>query len=84
MTWNPYHKIIKLRFFSNALLLPHLGYVTEENYSLFYNQMIENLNSCLEGKPKRIFRMNFYSFWSFSSKEQSSYFWLKLKTFNRS
>ncbi|MBO6485506.1 MAG: D-2-hydroxyacid dehydrogenase family protein, partial [Pelagibacteraceae bacterium] len=39
----------KLRFFSNALLLPHLGYVTEENYSLFYNQMIENLNSCLEG-----------------------------------
>ena len=44
----------KLRFFSNTLLLPHLGYVTEENYSLFYNQMIENLNSCLEGKPKRI------------------------------
>ena len=43
----------KLRFFSNTLLLPHLGYVTEENYSLFYNQMIENLNSCLEGKPKR-------------------------------
>ena len=44
----------KLRFFSNTLLLPHLGYVTEENYLLFYNQMIENLNSCLEGKPKRI------------------------------
>ena len=44
----------KLRFLSNTLLLPHLGYVTEENYSLFYNQMIENLNSCLEGKPKRI------------------------------
>ena len=44
----------KLRFFSNTLLLPHLGYVTEENYSLFYNQMIENLNSCLEGKPKRV------------------------------
>ena len=44
----------KLRFLSNALLLPHLGYVTEENYSLFYNQMIENLDSCLEGKPKRI------------------------------
>ena len=44
----------KLRFFSNTLLLPHLGYVTEENYSLFYNQMIENLNSCLGGKPKRI------------------------------
>ena len=33
----------KLRFLPNALLLPHLGYVTEENYSLFYNQMLENL-----------------------------------------
>ena len=33
----------KLRFLPNALLLPHLGYVTEENYSIFYNQMIENL-----------------------------------------
>ncbi len=44
----------KLRFLSNALLLPHLGYVTEENYSLFYAQMIENLESCLEGKPKRV------------------------------
>ena len=43
----------KLRFLPNALLLPHLGYVTEENYSLFYDQMIENLNSCLNGKPIR-------------------------------
>jgi D-3-phosphoglycerate dehydrogenase len=44
----------KLRFLPNALLLPHLGYVTVENYSLFYNQMLENLNSCLTGKPRRI------------------------------
>ena len=43
----------KLRFLPNALLLPHLGYVTEENYSIFYNQMIENLDSCIVGKPKR-------------------------------
>ena len=43
----------KLRFLPNALLLPHLGYVTEENYSIFFSQMIENLDSCLEGKPKR-------------------------------
>ena len=43
----------KLRFLPNALLLPHLGYVTEENYSIFYNQMIENLDSCIAGKPKR-------------------------------
>ena len=25
----------KLRFLPNALLTPHLGYVTEENYSIF-------------------------------------------------
>ena len=44
----------KLRFIPNALLLPHIGYVTAENYSLFYNQMIENLEACVSGKPKRV------------------------------
>jgi phosphoglycerate dehydrogenase-like enzyme len=44
----------KLRFLPNALLLPHLGYVTVENYALFYTQMLENLDSCLAGKPIRI------------------------------
>ena len=43
----------KLRFLSNAFLLPHLGYVTVENYSKFYFQMIENLNSCNNNKPIR-------------------------------
>ena len=43
----------KLRFLPNALLLPHLGYVTVENYALFYTQMVENLESCLAGKPIR-------------------------------
>ena len=44
----------KLRFLPNALLTPHLGYGTEENYSIFFSQMLENLESCLEGKPKRL------------------------------
>ena len=44
----------KLRFLPNALLLPHIGYVTAENYSKFYSQMIENLESCLKKKPLRI------------------------------
>ena len=43
----------KLRFLPNAFLLPHLGYVTVENYSKFYFQMIENLNSCMKNKPIR-------------------------------
>ena len=44
----------KLRFIPNALLLPHIGFVTAENYSIFYTQMIENLEACVSGKPKRI------------------------------
>ena len=43
----------KLRFLPNALLLPHIGYVTAENYSKFYFQMIESLESCLKSKPLR-------------------------------
>ena len=44
----------KLRFLPNAFLLPHIGYVTAENYSKFYLQMIENLESCLKNKPLRL------------------------------
>ncbi len=44
----------KLRFLPNALLLPHIGYVTAENYSKFYFQMIENLESCQKNKPIRL------------------------------
>ena len=44
----------KLRFLPNTLLLPHLGYVTAENYSIFYTQMLENLDACVKGKPIRI------------------------------
>ena len=43
----------KLRFLPNALLTPHIGYVTAENYSIFYNQMIESLESCVSGNPIR-------------------------------
>ena len=44
----------KLRFLPNALLTPHIGYVTAENYSIFYNQMIESLEACVNGKPIRV------------------------------
>ena len=32
----------------------YLGYVTAENYSIFYTQMLENLEACVSGKPIRI------------------------------
>ena len=44
----------RLRFLPNALLLPHIGFVTAENYSKFYSQMIENLEGCLDNKPLRV------------------------------
>ena len=43
----------KLRFLPNALLTPHIGYVTAENYSIYYSQMIEALEGCVSGKPIR-------------------------------
>ena len=43
----------KLRFLPNALLLPHVGYVTAENYTKFYTQMIEALEACVAGSPIR-------------------------------
>tara|TARA_B100001245_G_C22873821_1_gene420200 strand:+ start:783 stop:1739 length:957 start_codon:yes stop_codon:yes gene_type:complete len=52
--YEPLSQNHKLRFLPNALLLPHLGFVTDENYFIFYSQMIENLNACLDGKPLRI------------------------------
>tara|TARA_Y100001935_G_scaffold92239_1_gene76668 strand:+ start:426 stop:1376 length:951 start_codon:yes stop_codon:yes gene_type:complete len=44
----------KLRFLPNALITPHIGYVTAENYNIFYNQMIENLEACMNNKPIRL------------------------------
>ena len=44
----------KLRFLPNALLTPHIGYVTAENYSIYYTQMIEALEACVNGKPIRV------------------------------
>jgi len=44
----------KLRFLPNALLTPHIGYVTVENYNIFYKQMIENLEACVNGKAIRV------------------------------
>ena len=46
----------KLRFLPNALLTPHIGFVTAENYNIFYNQMIEALESCVNNNPIRILK----------------------------
>lgn len=43
-----------LRKLPNALLTPHLGYVTTDNYRLFYGQTAEAVRAFLDGKPVRV------------------------------
>ncbi len=42
-----------LRRLDNAVLTPHLGYVTQENYRVYYAQMVEDIEAWLAGKPMR-------------------------------
>ena len=42
------------RKLDNAVITPHLGYVTLENYRRFYGQMIENIRGWIDGKPVRV------------------------------
>ncbi|HEU4442280.1 MAG TPA: D-2-hydroxyacid dehydrogenase family protein [Burkholderiales bacterium] len=43
-----------LRTLENVTLSPHLGYVHEENYRIFYRDTVENLAAWMEGKPIRV------------------------------
>jgi phosphoglycerate dehydrogenase-like enzyme len=42
------------RSMPNVLATPHIGFVTQENYEIFYRQSFENLMAYLAGKPIRI------------------------------
>jgi phosphoglycerate dehydrogenase-like enzyme len=41
------------RTLDNVLLLPHIGYVTEENYRLIYGDTLDDIEAFLDGKPLR-------------------------------
>lgn len=43
-----------LRREPRAVLTPHIGYVTEETYNLFYPGMVEAIEGWLAGKPVRL------------------------------
>jgi phosphoglycerate dehydrogenase-like enzyme len=43
-----------LRKLENVTLSPHLGYVHEENYRIFYRDTVENVAAWLSGKPVRV------------------------------
>jgi phosphoglycerate dehydrogenase-like enzyme len=43
-----------LRRAPNTVLTPHLGYVTEENYRVFFEQTVEAVEAFLAGSPVRV------------------------------
>jgi phosphoglycerate dehydrogenase-like enzyme len=43
-----------LRKLDNVTLSPHLGYVHEDNYRIFYRDTVENVAAFLAGKPLRV------------------------------
>lgn len=43
-----------LRTLPNTVLTPHLGYVTEGNYRIFYRQAAEDVAAFLRGRPVRV------------------------------
>ncbi len=42
----------------NLLATPHIGYVTEDTYKIFYRDTVENIAAYLDGKPIRILDSN--------------------------
>jgi phosphoglycerate dehydrogenase-like enzyme len=43
-----------LRSLDNVLATPHIGFVTEETYKIFYRDTVENITAWLNGKPVRV------------------------------
>src|SRR5262249_22469333 len=43
-----------LRRMPNTVITPHLGYVTEETYRVFYPQALEDIRAFLSGVPVRV------------------------------
>jgi phosphoglycerate dehydrogenase-like enzyme len=44
----------ELRSLPNVVISPHLGYVTADNYRIFYSQTVEAIRSYLKGSPIRV------------------------------
>ena len=43
-----------LRKIDNAVITPHLGYVTQDTFRIFYRQTVENIRAFIDGKPVRV------------------------------
>ena len=45
---HPYRRL------DNTVLTPHIGYVTEETYRIFYGDMVDGIVAYLDGAPVRV------------------------------
>jgi phosphoglycerate dehydrogenase-like enzyme len=45
-----------LRRLDNVVLTPHLGYVSQEGYTVYYRQMVEDIRAWLAGSPVRVLK----------------------------
>jgi phosphoglycerate dehydrogenase-like enzyme len=45
-----------LRKLDNVVLTPHLGYVSQEGYKVYYTQMVEAIKAWLAGSPVRVIK----------------------------
>jgi phosphoglycerate dehydrogenase-like enzyme len=42
------------RKMNNAVITPHLGYVSEQNYRRYFAEAVEDIRAFLDGKPVRV------------------------------
>ena len=45
-----------LRGLDNTVLTPHLGYVSQEGYTIYYRQMVEDIQAWMAGSPVRVLK----------------------------
>ena len=45
-----------LRKLANVVLTPHLGYVSQEGYRVYYTQMVDDIRQWLAGSPVRVLK----------------------------
>jgi len=43
-----------LRKLDNVVLTPHLGYVSEQNYRVYFRDIVEDIRAFIDGKPVRV------------------------------
>ena len=43
-----------LRNFENTVITPHLGYVTDDNYRVYFDHAVEDIGAYLDGGPVRV------------------------------